>query len=264
MVLRTMGPASTRETLLEGARAVEASELDDVWVVDHVAIPPDDAEGSGGRYLDPLTALAWLAGATERVGLGTAVLVVPYRPALPTAKAIATLQELSGGRLCLGVGVGWMAPEFRALGVPREARGRITDETLAQWRAWFASDEAEANGQPFLFRPRPQRPPIFVGGQPPHALERAVRLGEGWMPMSADPEKLRPHAERLHALAAEQGRARLEIAVLGGLPLEDAGRAREQLAALGEIGVTRLAMGGRYENAGEVARMAERLAALRT
>jgi probable F420-dependent oxidoreductase len=264
MVLRTMGPASTRETLLEGARAVESAGLDDVWVVDHVAIPPDDAEGSGGRYLDPLTALAWLAGATARVGLGTAVLVVPYRPALPTAKAIATLQELSGGRLCLGVGVGWMAPEFRALGVPREARGRITDETLAQWRAWFASDEAEANGQPFLFRPRPQRPPIFVGGQPPHALERAVRLGEGWMPMSADPEKLGPHAERLHALAAEQGRARLEIAVLGGLPLEDAGRAREQLAALGAIGVTRMAMGGRYENAGEVARMAERLVALRS
>jgi alkanesulfonate monooxygenase SsuD/methylene tetrahydromethanopterin reductase-like flavin-dependent oxidoreductase (luciferase family) len=156
-----------------------------------------------------------------------------------------------------------MHPEFRALGVPREARGRITDETLAQWRAWFADDEAEANGQPFLFRPRPARPPIFVGGQPPHALERAVRLGEGWMPMSADPEKLRPHAERLQALAAEHGRAPLEIAVLGGLPLEDAARAREQLAALAEIGVTRMAVGGRYENASEVARMAERLAELR-
>ncbi len=263
VVLRTMGPASTRETLLAAAQAVEAAGLDDVWVVDHVAIPPDDAEGSGGRYLDPLTALAWLAGATERIGLGTAVLVVPYRPALPTAKVIATLQELSGGRLSLGVGVGWMAPEFRALGVPREARGRITDETLAQWRAWFADDQAEANGQPFLFRPRPPRPPIFVGGQPPHALERAVRLGEGWMPMSADPEKLRPHAARLRALAAERGRGSLEIAVLGGLPLEDATRAREQLAALAEIGVTRLALGGRYQDAAEVARLAERLAALR-
>jgi probable F420-dependent oxidoreductase len=258
-----MGELATRETLRAGARAAEAAGLDEVWVVDHVAIPPDDAEGSGGRYLDPLTTLAWLAGATERIGLGTAVLVVPYRPALPTAKAIATLQELSGGRLALGVGVGWMAAEFRALGVPREARGRLTDETLAQWRAWFANDAAEANGQPFLFRPRPALPPLFVGGEPPHALARAVRLGEGWMPMGADPAKLRPHAERLAALAREAGRAPLEIAALGALPLDDPPRAREQLAALAEIGVTRVAHGARYGDASELAACAERLAALR-
>jgi probable F420-dependent oxidoreductase len=263
MVLRTMGEQSTRETLLASALAAEAVGLDEVWVVDHVAIPPDDAEGSGGRYLDPLTTLAWLAGATERIGLGTAVLVVPYRPALPTAKAIASLQELSGGRLALGVGVGWMAPEFEALGVPREQRGRITDTTLAQWRAWFEDDTALANGQPFLFRPRPPRPPIFVGGQPPQALERAVRLGEGWMPMGADPEKLRPHAERLRALAQEKGRAPLEIAAVGALPLDDAPRAREQLAALAELGVTRVAVGGRYADAKEFRGTAERLAALR-
>ena len=263
VVLRTMGEQATRETLLGSARAAEEAGLDEVWVVDHVAIPPDDSEGSGGRYLDPLTALAWLAGATERIGLGTAVLVVPYRPALPTAKAIATLQELSGGRLALGVGVGWMAPEFRALGVPRAQRARITDETLAQWRAWFADDFAEANGQPFLFRPRPPRPPFFVGGQPPHALERAVRLGDGWLPMGADPDKLRPHASRLRALAREHGRAPLEIVALGALPLDDPPRAREQLAALAEIGVTRVAHGGRYTDAAELRARAGQLAALR-
>jgi len=263
LVLRTMGEQSTRETLLACARAAEAEGIDELWVVDHVAIPPDDSEGSGGRYLDPLTALGWLAGATERIGLGTAVLVVPYRAALPTAKAIATLQELSGGRLALGVGAGWMEPEFRALGVDRTRRGRITDMTLAQWRAWFDDDLALSNGQPFLFRPRPPRPPIFVGGQPPHALERAVRLGEGWMPMGSDPEKLRPHAERLQALAREQGRAPLEIASLGGLPLDDPPRAREQLAALAEIGVTRVAHGGRYEDAVAFRRNAERLTGLR-
>jgi probable F420-dependent oxidoreductase len=263
LVLRTMGVESTRETLLACARAAEAAGVDDVWVVDHVAIPPDDAEGSGGRYLDPLGVLAWLAGATERIGLGTAVLVVPYRPALPTAKAIATLQELSGGRLALGVGVGWMAPEFRALGVDRAQRGRITDMTLAQWRAWFAADEALSNGQAFLFKPRPPRPPIFVGGQPPHALERAVRLGEGWMPMGTDPERLRPHASRLRELAKESGRAPLEIAALGALPLDDAGRAREQLAALAELGVTRVAVGARYADAATFRANAEKLSALR-
>jgi probable F420-dependent oxidoreductase len=263
LVLRTMGEQATRETLLACARTAEAAGLDEIWAVDHIAIPPDDAGGSGGRYLDPLTALAWLAGATERIGLGTAVLVVPYRPALPTAKAIATLQELSGGRLALGLGVGWMAPEFRALGVPRERRGRITDETLARWGAWFADDHAEANGQPFLFRPRPPRPPFFIGGEPPQALERAVRLGDGWMPMGADPEKLRPHAARLHALAAEVGRAPLEIAALGALPLADPPRARAQLEALAALGVTRVAHGARYAGPDEFAANADKLAALR-
>ena len=88
MHLRTMGPQSTRETILACARAAEAGGIDELWVGDHIAIPPDDAEGSGGRYLDPLTALAWLAGSTQRIGLGTGVLVLPYRPPLPDRKSV--------------------------------------------------------------------------------------------------------------------------------------------------------------------------------
>ena len=130
IALRSMGPQSEPEMLLACAQAAEAAGLDDLWVQDHLAIPPDDAEGSNGRYLDPLATLAWLAGQTESIGLGTGVLILPYRPPLPTAKWVATVQELSGGRLRLGVGVGWMKAEFRALGVARERRGRITDETL--------------------------------------------------------------------------------------------------------------------------------------
>src|SRR3989304_4087045 len=127
IAVRSMGSQSAPEVLLAWVRVAEEAGLADVWVQDHVAIPPDAAEGSGGRYLDPLTALAWLAGKTARIGLGTGVLILPYRPALPTAKAIATVQELSGGRLRLGVGVGWMEAEFRALGVPRAERGRRPD-----------------------------------------------------------------------------------------------------------------------------------------
>ena len=184
IALRSMGPQSTRGTFGDCAPAAEAAGLSDVWVQDHLAIPPDDAEGSGGRYLDPLTALAWLAARTERIGLGTGVINLPYRPPLPTAKAIATVQELSADRLLLGVGVGWMKPEFRALGVDRRRRGALTDETLAFLRDCFERDEVEANGQPFLFLPRPKRPPIFVGGAPPHALRRTVEYGDGWMPMA--------------------------------------------------------------------------------
>ena len=89
-----------------------------------------------------------------------------------------------------------MAPEFRARGVAREQRGRITDDTLAFVTRCFAADEAEANGQPFLFRPRPARPPILVGGAPPHAFRRAGRFGDGWMPIGGSADGLRaPIAE---------------------------------------------------------------------
>ena len=143
VMIRNMGPASTRDVVAAAARAADAAPgVSAVWVVDHIAIPPDDAEGSGGRYLDPLASLAYLAGITTRVELGVAVLVLPYRPALPTAKWVATIQELSGGRLLLGVGVGWMEAEFRALGVDRKRRGRITDDTLAFLDACFADDVA--------------------------------------------------------------------------------------------------------------------------
>src|SRR5207248_944449 len=131
LYLRNMGPLSTRATLLECARAADAAGIDDLWVAEHIAIPPDDAEGSGGRYLDPLATLAFLAGATTQIGLGTGVLVLPYRPALATAKWVATIQELSAGRLRLGVGLGWMQAEFRAVGVPIAERAKVADATLA-------------------------------------------------------------------------------------------------------------------------------------
>src|SRR5690606_21863311 len=105
------------------------------------------------------------------------------RPAFATAKWVAAIAELSGGRLRFGVGAGWMEPEFRALGVDFRRRGRITDETLAFLDRCFAADVVEANGQPFLFKPRPPRPPLFIGGSPPHAFRRVVAHAAGWMPI---------------------------------------------------------------------------------
>ncbi len=244
--IRTMGPQSTRDTILGCARAAEAAGLDDLFVVDHIAIPPDDAEGSDGRYLDPLAVLAYLAGCTERIGLGTSVLILPYRPALPTAKVIATLQELSGERLRLGIGVGWMQPEFRALGVDSRRRGRITDETLDLFERAFASDVIEENGQSFFFRPRPTKPPIYSGGAPPHALRRAVRYGDGWMPMARNPSTLREPIRELRAEFARAGRGEPEIVVLCPLPLEDPERAVDSVAALEEVGATQLIVATRY------------------
>ncbi len=243
-----MGDAARRDTLLDCARFADDAGLDDLFVVDHIAIPPDDAEGSQGRYLDPLASLAFLAAATSRIGLGTGVLILPYRPALPTAKALASIQELSGNRLRLGVGVGWMEPEFRALGVDRRQRGSLTDQTLEFLRRCFDApdDIVEANGQSFYFRPKPPRPPIFVGGGAPHALERAVRYGDGWMPMSADPEKLAPKIQQLHRLAEEAGAATPEVVALGGLANREPERAAEQLRKLAQVGVTRFVTGAQY------------------
>lgn len=102
--LRLMGAAAEKNVLRRSAERAEAAGLDTIWVPDHIAIPPDDIEGSNGRYLDPIASLAWLAAATDRIHLGTAVLILPYRPALPTAKGLSTVQELSGDRLEIGVG----------------------------------------------------------------------------------------------------------------------------------------------------------------
>jgi probable F420-dependent oxidoreductase len=247
IVIRVMGDAAQRNVVLECARHAEDAGLDELWVTDHIAIPPDDAEGSNGRYLDALSTLAWLAGATERIGLGTSVLILPYRPALPTAKAIATIQELSGGRLTLGVGVGWMDAEFRALGVDRHQRGAISDRTLDFLRRCFESEDdvVEENGQKFYFRPRPARPRILIGGQPPHALERAVRYGDGWMPMSSNPEVLAPAIAELHARAEASHAPRPEVACLGGVST-DPEEGAAQLRALGDLGVTRFLTGARY------------------
>lgn len=245
--VRTMGPQSERGLLVACVQAAERAGLADIWVQDHIAIAPDNAEGSGGRYLDPLTTLAYLAAATERIGLGTGVLNLPYRAPLPTAKAIATVQELSGGRMRLGVGVGWLKSEFNALGVPKRERGKRTDEALAFLHRCFEADEVEANGQPFLFLPRPERPPIYVGGAPPHALERTVTFGDGWLPMGGDPAKLAPAIARLHELAAEAGKPTPEVKLLTALPLDQPARALEQAQAFEAIGVTSLVQALRYE-----------------
>ncbi len=250
VVIRVMGAASQPELLRKCAQAADRAGIDDLWVVDHIAIPPDDAEGSDGRYLDPLATLAYLAAATERIGLGTSVLVLPYRPPLPTAKMVATIQELSGGRLALGVGIGWMRPEFQALGVPREERGRRADRVLDTLRRCFEAEDdvVVENDQPFLFRPRPPAPPIFVGGAPPHALERAVRYGDGWMPMGGSAEKLAPDIEQLHEPAARRGKPVPEVVNLGGLPTDDPQRGADTLHALREVGVTRFVAGSRYSD----------------
>lgn len=262
--LRNFGPVSTPENIAACAQVAESSGLDDLWLSDHIAIPPEESEGSGGRYMEPLATLAFLVGITRRIGIGTAVLIVPYRPALVTAKWIATIQELSNGRLTIGAAVGWMESEFRAAGVDHKRRGAITDETLKLWHECFANDEVESNGQRFIFKPRPRRPKFLIGGAAPHATNRAVSLGDGWIPTEGDPDKLREPIAVLSEQMKQVGKPTPDVIPLTGLPLEDTDAAVARLRGLAEAGVTGVIHAGKYESASEFEAIVDQLLTVRS
>lgn len=187
------------------------------------------------------------------------MLIVPYRPKLPTAKQVATIADLTGGRLLLGVGIGWMDPEFRALGVDRHQRGKITDDTLAFINEAFANEVVNLNGQDFLFKPRPPKPPILIGGAAPHALKRAVAHGDGWLPMARNPEQISAAIAEYRALTDSAGKPRGNVTVMTGLPLNDVPAAQDTLSAYRELGVDRVVCAMRYSNVEDYERELDKL-----
>jgi probable F420-dependent oxidoreductase len=246
--IRNMGHQSMPATMAEIAVAADQASLHSLWVTDHIAIPADDAEGSGGRYVDPLATLAWLAGQTRQIKLGTGVLILPYREALPTAKWVASVQELSGERLLLGVGIGWMRAEFQAIGKSRKHRVRDSETVLRFLHNCFAEDEVSLNGQSFLFKPRPARPPVYIGGSAPHAVDRALSLGDGWMPMGPLPG-LVPQISDYQARAREMGKP-CDVVAFTQLPSRPDSNALGDLFAEYETaGVTTLVVSRKYETA---------------
>jgi probable F420-dependent oxidoreductase len=192
------GPGTNRDTLARWAQTVEGLGFDLLMVSDHIAVTADVAEQYPAPFYEPFTTLAWLAGLTHRVRLGTTVLIVPYRHPLLVARMAANLNDLSGGRLVLGVGVGWARQEFDALGVAFRERGRLTDEYLLAIRAAWQDDQDYRGGQI----------PIWVGGNSDAALRRAVRLGDAWHPLRFTPGWLASAVDRLETAAAGQNRPR--------------------------------------------------------
>ena len=184
------------EGVMEVARAAEGAGFDAVAVTDH-PMPEDAWMRSGGHHaLDPFVALAFAAAATTRLRLLTYIYVLPYRNPFITAKGVASLDALSGGRLIFGVAAGYLEAEFRALGVPFEERNELADEALrAMTAAWteegvrFEGRHFSAQGHTQLPRPvQKPRPPIWVGGNSKQAIRRAVELGDGWMPIFNPPQ----------------------------------------------------------------------------
>ena len=192
------GPGTSPATLARWAQTVEGLGFDLLMVSDHIAVTADVAEQYPAPFYEPFTTLAWLAGLTHRVRLGTTVLIVPYRHPLLVARMAANLNDLSGGRLVLGVGVGWARQEFDALGVAFGQRGRLTDEHLLAIRAAWRDDQDYRSGQI----------PIWIGGNSDAALHRAVRLGDAWHPLRFTPGWLTSAVDRLTTAAADQHRAR--------------------------------------------------------
>ena len=266
MNIRNWGDQATRASLMACGQAADAAGVDSIWVNDHVGFPPKieanefNLPDDFGDILDPLGALAFLAACTERVSIGSAVLLLPYRPPLLTAKWIATIQALSGGRLLLGVGAGWMAEEFRALGVERRHRGRLTDEALAFLRDCFEHELIESHGQPLLFRPRPERPPIYIGGAPVPGIPRAVRFGDGWMPVGVEPGDLKPLVGQLSEAARAAGRGTLEVVAMKTLPLANEAEAIDYARAFRDAGATHLVHTQGFSGPDEYRRVADQLA----
>ena len=241
--LPMFGPIGTRHSVLTFARRMEALGYDSLWASDHVAIPHRIASrypySPTGKFpiapevpfLEPLTTLALVAGVTERVQLGTSILVLPHRNPVLAAKMAATLDHLSEGRLILGVGVGWMREEIELLGGNYDRRGAWSDEALAVMRACWRDARAAHHGEFFSFDeigvfPKPTRGdiPILIGGHTPRALRRVVELGDGWHAAFIAPDALKADIARLREECARQKRPfdQVTISVRAGLSLRDA------------------------------------------
>jgi probable F420-dependent oxidoreductase len=188
----------------ELAKAAERLGYAHLWVSDHLLLPRA-SHVPAGHQLDPLASLGWLAAHTERIGLGTSVLVLPHRGAAATAKALSTIDWLAGGRLIVAVGAGWLREELAALGVPFEERGRRTDDAIRTLRDLW-SDRAELTSWPTGAAERSGAIPILVGGSSPAAIRRAARLGDGWHPLNLLPAQLADAVVRYRELCARDGR----------------------------------------------------------
>lgn len=189
--LPNFGPGTTPEVLREWAVVSEQLGYHLLLVSDHVALTDDANARSPAPFFESFTTLAWLAGQTSNLQLGTGVVITTHRHPLLLARITATLDQLSGSRLIVGVGVGWAAMGFEALGLPFHHRGRLTDEYLAALRQLWASSSATFHGATIQFDdihtdPRPVQepgPPIWIGGNSPGAIRRAARLGDAWHPL---------------------------------------------------------------------------------
>ncbi len=280
------GIENAREALSFGPLAEELG-YDSVWVMDHLFNNGYIRERLDDKpYYHPLATLSYLAATTERVLLGTSVLVLPYHNPVELAKYTATLDQMSDGRVTLGVGVGAMTEEFAALGIPMSERGALTNECIRVMKELWTNQapsyhSSRWNFDDLRFSPKPvQQPhiPLWIGGASPGALRRAARLGDGWHPSGLTPEEYAVRRQQVREQAERAGRdpdsltmsARVEVEATGGpsseraasrarIPGNDLEQAAISIAAYRDAGVEHLVLA---LNTGEVGRIRSLMADL--
>ena len=241
MHLPQAGSKATPALIKRHAQRAEALGLSDVWVSEHIIVPRAQFPRSPLFY-DPILTLTWVASVTERVRLGTSVIVLPMRHPLPLAKELSTLHNLSGGRLILGVGVGWLEPEFAALGVPFNERGRRMDEGVAMMRAVWSQDPVNFDAKyiPAVVKDMTMLPqpvshiPMWHGSRSEAAHRRTVRIGDGWHGSQVTPEQAGEVVKRLRRDRPEPD---FTISVRSHWDGRDVGMMRDRVAAYEAAGV---------------------------
>ena len=212
--------AST-EAITRLAKEAEDMGYDSAWVTDLIVIPPDYVERFGPVFYESLTVLAYVAGFTNTIRLGSSVIVLPYRNPIHLAKVASTIDSLSQGRLILGIGVGGAESEFRQLGAPWEERGERSDEALRIFNELWSSENPTIQSKNYQvsdieFYPKPVQkphPPIWVGGASRRALRRTVELGDVWHPVRLDLDLLAQRKTQLWRLAERAGRDPNQIGI---------------------------------------------------
>jgi probable F420-dependent oxidoreductase len=228
VILPNYGLDSNPDGIRRVAELADELGFDSVWATEHIIVGPE-AVDPYGRVYAPLVTVGWIAGWTERIGLGTSIVLVPLHHPMHLAKEVATLQELSGGRFTLGVGMGWHKDEYDFMGIPFEGRGRRGDEAIRVMRALW-NGERDFTGEFWSFHdatsephPSPQ-PEIWVGGSSQRAIRRALELGDAWHPSrGSDAEHVRrvkeqhPGLRVIPRVAAENVEAMLEAGAEGAV-----------------------------------------------
>jgi len=251
------GPLGYPDNLKNLARTAEQVGIESMWVVEHVVIPvgyrstyPYDPSGKipGPESMplpDPLLALTYAAAVTERIKLGTGILILPQRHPIYVAKEVATLDVLSNGRAILGIGIGWLREEFDALGIPFEERAARTAESVRAMRSLWKGEPAPFEGKFFRWGPLESNPkpvqtpgvPIVVGGHTESAARRAARYGDGFFPGVADLAKLKGLLATLRQECDRLGRKVSEIEITAGGAMDVDGIRRFE-----DLGVARIAI----------------------
>jgi len=246
-----MGPLGEPGAMLRVARHAEQAGLESIWTGEHIVLPDPQAPPSPASpdtpFLDTSVALAACAAVTERVRLGTGIVILPQRNPVELAKELASLDAVSGGRLVFGLGAGYLEPEFRALGADFDARGAITDEAIDVLRALWTQAKPHFAGEHFRFEgvdahPRPVQkphPPIVVGGMSPPAARRAARKGNGWYGFFTSPELTERSLEWIRA-DIEAGNRPDELGQLEISVSPPPGLGAEQVEQYAKLGVHRI------------------------